>query len=67
MKSILLFILLAISIAVPASSQVLPQLKREKPDLEKIKQAINDRTSPGGGGRGMGGCGGAGTGMKIGR
>lgn len=46
MKSILLFILLAISIAVPASSQVLPQLKREKPDLEKIKQAINDRTSP---------------------
>ena len=41
-----ILLLLAIILGSTAYSQVLPQLKREKPDIEKIKQAINDRTSP---------------------
>lgn len=42
----LILILLCCMAAMVASAEVLPQLKREKPDMEQIKREINDRTSP---------------------
>lgn len=48
MRKLILLPIIAL-ITLTASSQansLLPQIKREKPDLEAIKQAINDRTSP---------------------
>jgi len=45
-KTLLAGLLLA-AVSVPVlQAQVLPQLKREKPDLEQIKRETNDKTSP---------------------
>ncbi|MDE5828668.1 MAG: DUF4919 domain-containing protein [Duncaniella sp.] len=46
MKRLLFILIIAISATFMAGAVVLPQLNREKPDMEKIKRDINDRTSP---------------------
>lgn len=46
MRKIFLLIILVSAAALCAPAQVLPHLKREKPDIEKLKREINDRTSP---------------------
>lgn len=46
MKNLILTILLILTLQCAAWAQVLPQLKREKPDMEQIKRDILDRTSP---------------------
>ncbi|MDE6377898.1 MAG: DUF4919 domain-containing protein, partial [Duncaniella sp.] len=46
MIRLVLYIIIIIGTMLPASAQVLPQLKREKPDLEEIRRACLDRTSP---------------------
>ncbi|MBD5251477.1 MAG: DUF4919 domain-containing protein [Bacteroides sp.] len=46
MTRFILYIIIIIGTMLPASAQVLPQLKREKPDLEEIRRACLDRTSP---------------------
>lgn len=46
MHRILTILLLALAGAIGTEAQVLPQLKREKPDLEAIRKATLDRTSP---------------------
>lgn len=46
MKKLLAIFLLAIAMCQPMSSQnILPQLKREKPDMDQIKREINDPAS----------------------
>lgn len=45
-KTILTIIALIVVAASAAAADVLPQLKREKPDMEQIKREISDRTSP---------------------
>lgn len=46
MKKLLLTILLAATCALLCPAQkILPQLKREKPDMQQINREINDRTS----------------------
>ena len=46
MTRIFTLIIIAIAACVGSQAQVLPQLKREKPDLAAIRQATLDRTSP---------------------
>ncbi len=46
MRRLLTLLLLFAAAAGAVSAEVLPRLNREKPDMAKIKQAINDRTSP---------------------
>ena len=46
MTRILTLIIIAVAASLGAQAQVLPQLKREKPDLEAIRTATLDRTSP---------------------
>ncbi len=47
MKRTLFFLLILLAVAGVASAQVnFDRIKREKPDLAKIKKEINDRTSP---------------------
>ena len=46
MKRLFFILIIAISATFMAGAVVLPQLNREKPDMEKIKRDINDRTSP---------------------
>lgn len=43
---ILLALCMAAAAWLPIRAEVLPQLKREKPDMEQIKREITDRTSP---------------------
>lgn len=45
-QRIILSLIFTIIAVVTADAQVLPQLKREKPDLEAIRAATLDRTSP---------------------
>lgn len=46
MRKLSLLIIFLLAAATAATAEVLPQLKREKPDLEAIKRATQDRTSP---------------------
>lgn len=46
MKRLLLILTLAVTAALAAAAQdILPQLKRQRPDMEQIKREVNDRTS----------------------
>ncbi len=46
MPRILTLLLISIAASIGVQAQVLPQLKREKPDLEEIRRATLDHTSP---------------------